>query len=65
MDHVTIRQKARPKDVQSMKKPDLETLPFEQGVAYLVETYAMREDDARHLVAQIKASVERYRYSDE
>lgn len=60
----------KPKRKTKKEKPsatglNLETAPVEQGVAYLVSTYNMRQDDAEYEIAQIKASAERYSRTSE
>jgi hypothetical protein len=51
--------KLRKKKPQVTTGPDLETVAFEEGVRYLMETYAMRRDDAESYLQQIKDSVQR------
>ena len=52
--------KRRKKKAQATVGPDLETVAFEEGVKYLMETYGMERDDAACYLQQIKDSAKRY-----
>ncbi len=61
----TTLRKPQSKKPKMPAQPNLETVSFEEGIAYLVEKYGMRADDAEHQIAQIKASARRYTPTDE